>query len=98
MSSVMDAIFSSFKGDSTVLQWIGERGVKIYDERELIQMYLHLLASALFPIYVGSHASLHRPPSAKAPTKSTRSLKDSEEDDDDDDLEAETTVEGLLPS
>jgi minor histocompatibility antigen H13 len=88
----MDHHFSFCQGDSAVLQFTGKWGARIYDERELIQMYIHLLLAALFPIIIGSHASLRRPPSAPAPKK-TRA-----EDEDDDEIEPEPIVEGLSPS
>lgn len=51
--------------------------------RPLLPMYGHLLASALFPIWVGSHASLIRPSSAAKATKKPY------KDDDDTDEEEE---------
>jgi minor histocompatibility antigen H13 len=90
-SSAMDRLFDLFQGDSPALQFIGKWGAKIYEDRELLQMYIHLLLSALFPIYIGSHASLRRPPSAAAPKKSGT-------EDEDDELEVEPVVEGLTPS
>jgi len=87
----MDTFFANFQGDSPVLQSLGYWGYKAYEERELIQMYIHLLLAALFPIYIGSHASLRRPPSAAAPEKS-------KVEEGDDELEPEPIVEGLSPS
>jgi minor histocompatibility antigen H13 len=92
-TAVMDKFFSNFEGDSPVLQFIGHWAYKVYDERELLQMYIHLILSALFPIYIGAHASLRRPPSAEDPKKSK-----GEENDDDDEIKVESTVEGLSPS
>ncbi|KAG0645272.1 Intramembrane protease 1 [Hyphodiscus hymeniophilus] len=89
----MDKFFSHFDGDSRTLQFIGEWGCRVYDERELIQMYIHLIISALFPIYIGAHASLRRPPSAAEPKKSKAA-----KDEDDDEVDVESTVEGLSPS
>ena len=60
--------------------------------RPLLPMYVHLLLSALFPIYTGAHASLSRPSSAAKPDK--------KENDDNDEEEEEETVqkmEGLTP-
>lgn len=93
----MDNFLNNLQGDSPILQTIGKYGYKVYEERELVVMYSHLLISALFPIYIGSHASLQRPPSAKAPPKSKTSSR-STDDSDDDDLEVEPTREGLSPS
>lgn len=67
----------------------------------MILMYLHLLFSALFPIYTGSHASLRCPPSALDPAKKKAFYKgNSSEDNDDDDLDEleDQTMEGLTPS
>jgi minor histocompatibility antigen H13 len=91
-TGAMSSSFSSFAGESLVLQTIGRWGHTIYAERELWQMYIHLVLSAIFPIYIGAHASLRRPPSAEMPKK-----KEGDEDDDDE-LEVEQVVEGLTPS
>ena len=91
-SATMDKFFGFFQGDSPVLQFVGKYGYKAYEERELIQMYILLILSALFPIYIGSHASLHRPPSAASPKKAKA------EDQDEDDVDVEPIVEGLSPS
>ncbi|KAL5317494.1 hypothetical protein ACEPPN_014589 [Leptodophora sp. 'Broadleaf-Isolate-01'] len=85
----MDAFFSYFEGDSPVLQFIGKWCYIIYTKRELIQMYIHLILAAVFPIYIGAHASLRRPPSAAVPKKS----KDEDGDD-----EEEAKIEGMTPS
>ncbi|KAF7189816.1 Signal peptide peptidase 1 [Pseudocercospora fuligena] len=62
--------------------------------RPLIPVYIHLLVAALFPIYIGAHASLSRPSSAAKPSKRT------EQDQNDDDEEEETVqkMEGLTPT
>ena len=52
--------------------------------RPLIPMYIHLILSALFPIYTGAHASLSRPSSAAKPDK-TKKIDDSEDEDEDED-------------
>ncbi|KAH7409364.1 signal peptide peptidase-domain-containing protein [Cadophora sp. MPI-SDFR-AT-0126] len=86
----MDAFFSYFEGDSPVLQFIGKWSYIIYARHELIQMYIHLILAAVFPIYIGSHASLRRPPSAAVPKK-----KAPGEDGDD---EEDAKIEGMTPS
>ncbi|KAL9025990.1 MAG: hypothetical protein Q9196_005281 [Gyalolechia fulgens] len=60
--------------------------------------HLHLLVSALLPIYAGAHASLTRPSSAAKPSKSRK--KSSKQDGDEDELEEEATskIEGLSAS
>ncbi|KAI9767080.1 MAG: hypothetical protein M1835_007085, partial [Candelina submexicana] len=62
-----------------------------------IPTYLHLLVSALFPIYTGAHASLSRPSSAAQPEKRTRD-RDDDEDDGHEDVDAGQKMEGLSPS
>jgi minor histocompatibility antigen H13 len=89
----MDDFFSLFQGDSPIIQFIGKWGYNIYEERELIQMYIHLILSAVFPIYIGAHASLRHPPSAAEPEKSK-----SNEGEDDDEIYVEPTMEGLKAS
>ncbi|KAI5370714.1 Putative presenilin/signal peptide peptidase [Septoria linicola] len=66
--------------------------------RPLLPMYLHLLLSALFPIYTGAHASLSRPSSAAKADKKTPKDQDSDDDDEEDDEEeAVQQMEGLTP-
>jgi minor histocompatibility antigen H13 len=84
---------SFFQGESRVLQFIGKWGYIVYKQRDLIQMSIHMILSAIFAIYIGSHASLRRPPSAAAPLESK-----SEEDDDLEFVEVEEAIEGLSPS
>jgi minor histocompatibility antigen H13 len=61
----------------------------------MIQMEIHLILSALFPIIIGSHASLKRPSSAAPP--------ENEDSDESEDSELEDKVDqplnaGLTPS
>jgi minor histocompatibility antigen H13 len=91
----------AMEGDSPVLQFMGKWAYKVYQEREFILMYIHLLLSALFPIYVGCHATLRCPPSASDPTtkkKAASTSSDNEDDDELDEVEAQSAVEGLTPS
>jgi minor histocompatibility antigen H13 len=65
--------------------------------KPMIPTYVHLLASALFPIYAGAHASLSRPTSAaKRQKKDTTSVDEDESSDEED--EEEYKMEGLSPS
>lgn len=65
----------------------------------LIPTYSHLLASALFPIYAGAHASLTRPSSAAKPSKRKIETPNGEdEDDEEEDEEEEHKMEGLAPT
>jgi minor histocompatibility antigen H13 len=77
------------------------------DARPLMPMYLHLILSALFPIYTGAHASLSRPSSAaKSSKKDTEAStadededkdEDEDEDEDEEDEDVVRKVEGLTP-
>lgn len=68
--------------------------------KPLLPTYGHLLVSAIFPMWIGAHASLSRPSSAaKPPKKDTE--KEEHDTDDDDDKDEEGPVqkmEGLEPS
>lgn len=74
------------------LQAVGYHSVLV---RPLLPMYIHLILSALFPIYIGAHASLSRPSSAAKPSK--RKKADQEEDEDEDEEDAEQQMTGLGP-
>lgn len=66
----------------SVLQDLLARASLHFNEaRPFIPMYLHLVVSALFPIYAGAHASLSRPSSAAKPDKTTKRSKDEEDED-----------------
>lgn len=73
-------------------------GTKIYTEREIIKLQIHIILAALFPIYIGSHAALQRPPSASPIPKSTSSsshrLANSDSEDEE---ESRPPMEGLTP-
>lgn len=76
------------------LQAVGYRSVIGYP---YLTVHLHLLVSALVPIYSGAHASLSRPSSA---AKLAKKAKEGEEEDDDEDVddemeEQEQRMEGL---
>ena len=89
-----DAFFSFFQGESHVIQFIGKWGFAVYVKRDAIQTTIHMLIEALFAIYISSHASLRRPPSAAAPLESN----EPEEGDDLESVEVERFIEGLSPS
>lgn len=75
-----------------VLHGVFRVGIMLWTERDAVLMHSHLILAALFPIYIGSHASLRRPPSAAAPKNSDT------QNEDDDEINVEPTVEGLTPS
>ncbi|KAL4924748.1 aspartic endopeptidase [Aspergillus undulatus] len=69
--------------------------------RPLLPTYGHVILSALFPLYIGAHASLSRPSSAAKPSK--RADKDAQDDSGDEEDEEERhdvdqKMEGLAPS
>ncbi|KAK2742980.1 hypothetical protein FQN55_007610 [Onygenales sp. PD_40] len=68
--------------------------------KPLIPTYSHLLVSALFPIYIGAHASLTRPSSAAKPAKRehTEDGADIDEDEDEEEQGEVKKMEGLEPS
>jgi minor histocompatibility antigen H13 len=90
-----------FEGHSTFVQSIGFWAARIWDERGMIQMYTHLVLAALFPIYIGSYASLRCPGSAEEPSKKNRdgiAASEDDDDEDEDDLGEHTEFGGLTPS
>ncbi|KAK5687626.1 hypothetical protein LTS10_001766 [Elasticomyces elasticus] len=66
-------------------------------ERHLLPMYLHLIVSALFPIYAGAHASLSRPSSAAKPAKKSKDTAQADADagDEEEDEEVVQQMEGM---
>ncbi|KAI9368869.1 signal peptide peptidase-domain-containing protein [Aspergillus egyptiacus] len=68
--------------------------------RPLLPTYGHVIVSALFPLYIGAHASLSRPPSAAKPAKDSDKDAENDLDDEDEDEEGrdDQKMEGLAPS
>jgi minor histocompatibility antigen H13 len=88
-------LFPAPQGGAPFLQQLGKWAAVIYTYRPMIQMEIHLILSALFPIIIGSHASLKRPSSAAPP--------ENEDSDESEDSELEDKVDqplnaGLTPS
>ncbi|KAF2447305.1 hypothetical protein P171DRAFT_471627 [Karstenula rhodostoma CBS 690.94] len=76
---------------------LGQAAYQFTQIQPMIPTYAHLIASALFPIYTGAHASLTRPSSAAKPTK--RKSRPAEHDDEEDEEEEEEhKMEGLSPT
>ena len=73
-----------------VLQQIGYHAVQIWP---FVPSEIHLLLSAVLPIYAGAHASLTRPHSAAKPPKQRKELSD----DTSDGKEHESRMEALGP-
>lgn len=75
------------------LQWdLPTLAATIIAMKPLLPTYLHLLVSALLPIYAGAHASLSRPSSA---AKSSKKHKDPLSDDDSDPDDSPHRMESL---
>lgn len=67
--------------------------------KPLLPTYGHLLVSAIFPMWIGAHASLSRPSSAAKPPK--KDIEDDQHDAGDEDEDEQSSVqkmEGLEPS
>jgi minor histocompatibility antigen H13 len=87
-------------------QLLGRVAYEFAQVQPMLPMYLHLIVSALFPIYTGAHASLSRPSSAAKPPKKKRTSGEvtgagDEHDDngeDDEEAEEERIMEGLSPT
>ena len=91
--------------EPTIVAQVLERlAYEFAEARPMLPTYFHLIASALFPIYTGAHASLSRPSTAAKPTKKKRKAlhrkgSDTEDDDEssDDEDEEHHNMEGLSP-
>ncbi|KAK1145839.1 hypothetical protein N8T08_003785 [Aspergillus melleus] len=84
---------------SPFAEFLGQAIYHITAVKPLIPTYAHLLVSALFPIYIGAHASLSRPNSAtKRPKKTSDDESDDEDEDDEEEGESKGKMESLEPS
>jgi minor histocompatibility antigen H13 len=80
-------------------QILGRAAYEFSQMQPMLPTYMHLIASALFPIYAGAHASLSRPSTAAKPTKKKSKQKaGAEETDDEDEEEEQRIMEGLSPT
>ncbi|KAL4870470.1 hypothetical protein BDV12DRAFT_166018 [Aspergillus spectabilis] len=69
--------------------------------KPLLPTYGHVIISALFPLYIGAHASLSRPSSASKPPKTSDNEAQDEsenEEEDEEHQEDDQRMEGLAPS
>lgn len=85
---------------SPVAELLGQVIYQFTVLKPFLPTYGHLLVSALFPIYIGAHASLSRPSSAAKPPKK-KGKKGGRETDDEDEEEGQGSMpkmEGLQPS
>ncbi|KAL5341502.1 signal peptide peptidase-domain-containing protein [Aspergillus crustosus] len=65
--------------------------------KPLLPTYGHVILSALFPLYIGAHASLSRPSSASKPPRNDKDELEDEEEDDEQQEDGQK-MEGLAPS
>ena len=77
-----------------VTEVLGRLAFGFQQMQPFIPMHLHVVLSALFPIYAGANASLTRPSSAAKPKKA--SIGDSDEDDFEYRMEGTSVTEALL--
>jgi minor histocompatibility antigen H13 len=86
-----------------VARLLGRIAYEFTQAQPMLPVYLHLIISALFPIYAGAHASLSRPSSAAKPAKKKPSARDGstgghDDSEDEDEEEEERIMEGLSPT
>ncbi|RMZ71319.1 signal peptide peptidase [Pyrenophora seminiperda CCB06] len=85
-------------------QVLGRVAYEFSAMQPMLPTYMHLIFSALFPIYTGAHASLTRPSTAAKPTKKEKNNKrrrtqdDDEDSDSEDEEDEERVMEGLSPT
>jgi minor histocompatibility antigen H13 len=80
-------------------QMLGRAAYEFAQMQPMLPTYMHLIVSALFPIYAGAHASLSRPSTAAKPAKKKSKQKAGDDETDDEDEEEEQRVmEGLSPT
>ncbi|GIJ90222.1 hypothetical protein Asppvi_009175 [Aspergillus pseudoviridinutans] len=84
---------------SPLAELLGQAIYQYTKIKPFLPTYGHLLVSALFPIYIGAHASLSRPSSAaKPPKKDTNNNETDNEEEDEEGLVPVQKMEGLEPS
>lgn len=84
---------------SSVAEALGVVAYVFAEMQPYLPTYAHLIASALFPIYAGAHASLSCPSSASHQKKERKDRKKAEdENEDDEDDEIVQRMEGLSPT
>lgn len=95
MVSNLNKIDSTSVNLKTLLQWI----FNLCTQPDNL-MYPIIICSAIFPIFIGAHASLRCPSSAKATKEYSKKLTmgDVDEDEDNDFIELLPEVQGLQPS
>lgn len=82
---------------SPVMEVLGSITYYAIKMRPLLPTYLHLIVSALFPIYAAAHASLRRPASA-APAKKKKRSEQGGQDRENESDESSSPIETLTAS
>ncbi|KAK5065390.1 hypothetical protein LTR84_001228 [Exophiala bonariae] len=80
------------------MELLGRVAYELQIMKPLLPTYLHLLVSAIFPIYTAAHASLSRPLSAAPKKKGKNKGVNDQDDDDESDEEISQKIESLTPS
>ncbi|KAL3472318.1 signal peptide peptidase-domain-containing protein [Aspergillus californicus] len=86
---------------SPVAELLGQAIYQFDLIKPLLPTYGHVIISALFPLYIGAHASLSRPGSAANPAKLSDKDAENESEDDGEDEESQDSdqkMESLGPS
>jgi minor histocompatibility antigen H13 len=81
-----------------VAQLMGRLAYEFALIQPMLPTYALIILSALFPIYVGAHASISCPSSATRASKRDRKKTRPGDADDDSDAESDTRMEGMSPS
>jgi minor histocompatibility antigen H13 len=82
-----------------VAQLVGRLAYEFALLQPMLPTYAFITLAAIFPIYVGAHASLSRPSSAAPASKhGQKKTRQGEVDDDDSDAESDARMEGMSPS
>ncbi|KAL4912217.1 signal peptide peptidase-domain-containing protein [Aspergillus aurantiobrunneus] len=86
---------------SPFAELLGQALYQFTNIKPLLPTYGHVILSALFPLYIGAHASLSRPNSAAKPPKTSDKDAQNESEDEEEDEEHQDDdqkMEGLAPS
>ncbi|PYH97707.1 hypothetical protein BO71DRAFT_395954 [Aspergillus ellipticus CBS 707.79] len=83
---------------SPFAEFLGQAIYQFTAIKPLLPTYGHLLVSALFPIYIGAHASLSKPSSASKPPKGSQDDEDESDNEDEERRGNDRKMEGLVPS
>ena len=79
----------------SINNFLGQATHQFLIVQPMLGTYLHIIFSALFAIYTGSHASLTRPVSAAKPTKKRIQSNETDEEEPSDNVQK---MEGLTPT